>query len=210
MGEEVKLAVVDYGTGNLTSLIRALEHLGASPTRLKEPTDQSQFQAALLPGVGAFPNAMSSLKALGWDQWISELVATERPLLGICLGMQLLFDSSEEIEKCDGLKLIPGEVSKLDSRGDRIPHIGWSEVRWTQPSPLSEGLEEGAAMYHVHSFVCRPMNQVSELATAEHGEVFTTAAWNGKNVFGVQFHPEKSSEDGLRLLNNFISLAKDS
>lgn len=208
MGEGVKVAVVDYGTGNLTSLMRALEHLGADAQRLAAPEAQEDFDVAFLPGVGAFPNAMRELNTRGWTDWITDWVAGDKPLMGICLGMQLLFESSVEMGGAKGLGVIAGDVTDLDSQGERVPHIGWSEISWSQSTPLSAGLESGAAMYHVHSLVCRPATTETRLATAVHGETFTTAAWNGRNAYGVQFHPEKSSEDGLRLLTNFLALAK--
>jgi glutamine amidotransferase len=151
---------------------------------------------------------MDALRAGGWLDWIDQWVSSERPLMGVCLGMQLLFDGSEELGGDSGLGLIPGTVRALDSKGERLPHIGWSALSWTRPNQLSAGLEDEAAMYHVHSFVCEPASAEASLATAVHGEKFTTAATNGSNVFGVQFHPEKSSEDGLRLLSNFLRLAR--
>lgn len=208
MGEVAKVAVVDYGTGNLTSLVRALEHLGAEVDRITEPNAEKAYDLACLPGVGAFPNAMREINARGWADWTRQWASSGKPLLGICLGMQLLFDHSSELDGAEGLGLIPGGVTELDAGGERLPHIGWSEITWTTENPLSVGLETGAAMYHVHSFVSRPLDSHMQLATADHGETFTTAAWNGSNVFGVQFHPEKSSEDGLRLLSNFLALAK--
>jgi len=206
----VRVAVVDHGTGNLTSLTRALDRVGAQVSRLSAPSSASEFDVAFLPGVGAFPTAMAALRDGGWLTWIDEWVSSGRPLMGVCLGMQLLFDGSEELGGESGLGLIPGTVRALDSRGERLPHIGWSSITWSRQNPLSGGLEEEAAMYHVHSFVCQPTAVEGTLATAVHGEEFTTAATNGANVFGVQFHPEKSSEDGLRLLSNFLGLARRS
>ena len=204
----VNVAVIDHGTGNLTSLVRALERLGANPVRIAPTACHDDFDAACLPGVGAFPAAMAALKAQGWIDWIGSWVASGKPLMGICLGMQLLFDRSFEIEVTEGLGLIGGDVSEISAMGERVPHIGWSEITWTQSNPLQAGLESGSAMYHVHSFVARPTEETSILATAIHGEEFATAVWNGSNVFGAQFHPEKSSEDGLRLLANFLALGK--
>ena len=204
----VRVAVVDHGTGNLTSLTRALDRVGAHVSRLSAPASALDFDVAFLPGVGAFPTAMAALRNGGWVPWIDEWVDSGRPLMGVCLGMQLLFDGSEELGGDSGLGLIPGAVRALESRGERLPHIGWSPITWSRQSSLSAGLEEEAAMYHVHSFACQPASVEGSLATAVHGEEFTTAATNGTNVFGVQFHPEKSSEDGLRLLSNFIDIAR--
>ena len=204
----MKVAVIDHGTGNLTSLVRALEKLGANPVRIAPDASQEDFDLAFLPGVGAFPAAMTALEDQGWIGWIGQWVASGKPILGICLGMQLLFDRSFELEETEGLGLIGGDVTQISAEGERVPHIGWSEIRWTQSNPLQLGLEESAAMYHVHSFVVRPTESSSVLATAVHGEEFATAVWNGRNVFGAQFHPEKSSEDGLRFLANFLALGK--
>ena len=205
----MKVAVVDHGTGNLTSLVRAVEHLGAEPLRLTDPNEAGSYSAALLPGVGAFPAVMRSLVAKDWVGWLNEWVGSGKPLMGVCLGMQLLFDESEELGGSEGLGLIPGRVTGLDAGGERLPHIGWSPIKWKQSNPLADGLEAEAAMYHVHSFACRPTESAAVLATAVHGEEFPTAVWNGENVFGVQFHPEKSSADGLRLISNFLKMAKE-
>lgn len=207
--EAIKVAVVDHGTGNLTSLVRALEHLGCDPVRLTQPSDQSDFDCAFLPGVGAFPSVMRALRGNGWVDWINDWVASARPLLGVCLGMQLLFEESDELGGAEGLGLIPGRVTGLESKGERLPHIGWSPIEWKQKSTLSMELESEAAMYHVHSFACRPLESSAVLATAVHGEEFVTAAWNGENVYGVQFHPEKSSGDGLQLISNFLNIGKE-
>jgi len=205
----MKVAIVDHGTGNLTSLVRALEHLDCEPVRLRDPAEFGQFSCAFLPGVGAFPAVMEALRSNGWVEWISSWVETGKPLLGVCLGMQILFDESEELGGATGLGLIQGRVTKLESQGERLPHIGWTPIDWKQRNPLAEGLESEAAMYHVHSFVCRPAEPSSILATAAHGEEFATATWNGENVFGVQFHPEKSSAEGLQLMRNFVNIGKE-
>lgn len=201
-----RVAVVDYGMGNRRSVQKALEHVGA---RSEITNDHDHLQAVdglVVPGVGAFPLAMRNLRDLRLDQLIRERAGARIPILGICLGMQLLFERGEELQLTDGLGLIPGEVVPLRADGRRMPHIGWNEVRFERSSPLTDGLPaDGCPFYHVHSLAPRPRDPEDVLATAEYGERFVTAAARG-DVFGVQFHPEKSSAHGLQLLGNFVSL----
>ena len=199
-----RIVLVDHGTGNLTSLERALDLGGAEVVRTSSPASLASADAVVLPGVGAFPAAMNSLRRLGFAEAIRQWAADGRPLLGVCLGMQLLFEGSDEAGGAEGLSLIEGRVRKLDARGERLPHIGWTEVTWVREHPLRAGISQPTALYHVHSFVCDPTVPEVVLATAEHGEAFTTAVGSGGTV-GVQFHPEKSSTDGLRMVANFVS-----
>jgi imidazole glycerol-phosphate synthase subunit HisH len=203
------LAVVDYGMGNRRSVEKALEHVGARTVITRDPVRLEQADALVVPGVGAFPQGMRNLSELGLDQRIRAAAAAGTPVLGICLGMQLLFERSQEHELTDGLGLLAGEVRPLQGRGLRIPHIGWNDVRLEQPSPLTAGLPGGScAFYHVHSLAARPEDPADVIATTEYGERFATIVGHG-NVFGVQFHPEKSSRDGLALLSNFVSMCRD-
>jgi imidazole glycerol-phosphate synthase subunit HisH len=204
-----RLAVADYGMGNRRSVVKALEHVGASVALTGDPEQIAAADGLVVPGVGAFGAAMRSLRETGLD---AAIVATARrgvPVLGICLGMQLLFDRSQELGVHDGLGLIAGEVTRLqvgDPPALRIPHIGWNEVRLERPSPLLAGLPEpGAAFYHVHSYAVRPTDRGSVVGTTEYGERFATVVAAG-NVFGTQFHPEKSSTHGLALLRAFTGL----
>jgi len=204
MSARATIAVVDYGMGNRRSVQKALEHVGASSAITND-------HAALLvvPGVGAFPLAMRRLHELGLDELIVARAIRQTPILGICLGMQLLFDRSEELEPTDGLGLIRGEVTWLDSPGLRIPHIGWNEVSLERHSPVTEGLPaDGCPFYHVHSLAARPASDADVVATTEYGERFATMVAHG-SVFGVQFHPEKSSGHGLRMLQSFVGLCAD-
>jgi glutamine amidotransferase len=197
------VAVVDYGMGNRRSVEKALEHVGA---RALVTGDHDAIRAAdgvIVPGVGAFPEAMRRLAAVGLDRVVVELAREGAPVLGICLGMQLLFASSSEHEGAAGLGLLPGEVTRLDAHGGKLPHIGWNRVTLERPSPLTAGLGEAAAFYHVHSYVCRPAEAQDVVGRGEHGERFASIVQRG-NVAGVQFHPEKSSRDGLVLLGNFV------
>jgi imidazole glycerol-phosphate synthase subunit HisH len=203
------IAVVDYGMGNRRSVEKALEHVGARALITRDPAALEQADALVVPGVGAFPQGMRNLIELGLDERIRAAAAAGTPVLGICLGMQLLFERSQEHELTDGLGLLAGEVSRLHVGGLRIPHIGWNDVRFERPSPLTAGLPaDGCAFYHVHSLAARPEDPADVIATTEYGERFATIVAHG-NVLGVQFHPEKSSRDGLALLGNFVRLCRD-
>jgi glutamine amidotransferase len=203
--EPVRIAVVDYGMGNRRSVEKALEHVGAQVSLTADPAELRRADGLIVPGVGAFPRGMRNLVALGLDELIRERARAQVPLLGICLGMQLLFDSSEELEPAAGLGLIAGEVRAL-ATSLRLPHIGWNEVRFERPSALTAGLPPGGCpFYHVHSFAAHPAETADVIATAEYGERFATIVGRG-NVLGVQFHPEKSSAHGLALLSSFVGL----
>ncbi len=200
------VGLIDYGMGNRRSVEKALAHVGA---RVSVTHDHEQLHACdglVLPGVGAFPKAMHNLRELGLVELIQAEVEHGTPLLGVCLGMQLLFDRSEELGGTAGLGLIAGEVTRLDSGGLRIPHIGWNEVRFERSSPLIAGLPgRGCPFYHVHSYAARPAEQDTFIGTTEYGERFATIVGSG-SVLGVQFHPEKSSLHGLRMLESFVGV----
>ncbi|MBA3807810.1 MAG: imidazole glycerol phosphate synthase subunit HisH [Solirubrobacterales bacterium] len=202
----VEIAIVDYGMGNRRSVEKALEHIGA---RASITSDHDQLRAAaglVLPGVGSFPRAMENLRELGLDELLRERVASGTPVLGICLGLQLAFDSSTERGGAAGLGIVPGEVHALQAGALKLPHIGWNEVRLTRSdSPLLESLPDRCAFYHVHSFAPVPADRCDILAEAEYGAPFVTIVQRG-SFYGVQFHPEKSSAAGLRLLANFAGL----
>jgi glutamine amidotransferase len=194
------IAVVDVGMGNRRSVEKALEHVGARPRLTSDHDVVRNARALVLPGVGAFPEAMRRLTATGLDEVVRERVAAGVPLLGICLGMQLLFEASEEHEGARGLGILPGTVTRL--RAPKLPHIGWNRVALERPSPLTAGLGDAVAFYHVHSFACRPADPADVVGMGEYGERFASVVERGA-VAGVQFHPEKSSRDGLALLRNF-------
>jgi glutamine amidotransferase len=196
------IAIADYGMGNRRSVEKALAHVGAQSIVTADVRDAS---AIILPGVGAFPEAMRSLERTGLGEALIDRAAAGVPLLGICLGMQLLFESSSEHEGADGLGILPGTVTALES--PRLPHIGWNLVTFERESALTEGLGEAAAFYHVHSFAARPAEPSDVVGTSEYGERFVSIVERG-NVMAAQFHPEKSSRDGLRMLRNFAQLAK--
>jgi glutamine amidotransferase len=195
----VTVAIVDYGMGNRRSVEKAFAHVGADAVVTRDHDLIRAAERIVVPGVGAFPAAMERLDALGLSELIRARAREGVPTLGICLGMQLLFESSWEHGGAPGLGLLEGEVTYLDTRGERLPHIGWNLVRVKRPSRL---VDADAAFYHVHSLVARPADPDVVVATAEHGEEFATVV-ERDNVFGAQFHPEKSSRDGLALLANF-------
>jgi glutamine amidotransferase len=198
--------VIDYGMGNRRSVEKALAHVGARVTVTRDHGQLRSADGLVLPGVGAFPKAMENLHELGLADLIRARVEEGTPLLGVCLGMQLLFDRSDELEPTPGLGLIGGEVTRLRAEGLRIPHIGWNEVRFERPSPLTANLpERGCAFYHVHSYAARPSDSDTVVGTTEYGERFATIV-SRENVFGVQFHPEKSSRYGLRMLEGFVAV----
>jgi len=205
-GAAASIGIVDYGAGNRRSVEKAVEHVGA---RAMLSADHDVLRAAdglILPGVGAFPAAMALLRDGGFDELAREQAAAGVPVFGACLGMQLLFDGSTEHGGAQGLGLIPGTVRMLDAPGHKLPHIGWSEVRWRAESPLLEGLPDPAVFYHVHSYVPHPKDAADVLGVSEYGTPFASVVARG-NVFGAQFHPEKSSAHGLRMLANFAALA---
>ena len=197
------IAVVDYGMGNRRSVEKALEHVGARPRITADHDTIRAADGVILPGVGAFPQAMRNIRAAGLDAVIRERADAGVPVLGLCLGMQLLFETSEEHEGAAGLGLLPGSVTAL--RAPKIPHIGWNLVGFERPSALTEGLGYAAAFYHVHSLACRPAEPGDVVGRGEYGERFVSVVERG-NVMGVQFHPEKSSRDGLALLRNFTTV----
>lgn len=204
-GGSAPLAILDYGMGNLRSVEKAFSRAGAE---VRITADDDAIVAApglVLPGVGAFPRAMSRIRERGWDRLLSERVAAGVPVLGICLGHQLIFESSEEFGGAEGLGLIPGRVIRLEAAGLKLPHIAWSPVTWRNPNALVEGIESGTAFYFVHSYAPRPSDPEVELGRSTYGEPFAAAVARDR-IYGVQFHPEKSSAAGLRLLANFARI----
>ncbi len=202
-----RIAVIDYGMGNRRSVEKALEHVGARVILSSDHDRLRSADALVLPGVGAFPTGMRRLRALRLDELLRERAALGTPILGICLGMQLLFERSTELGLTDGLGLIGGDVVPLQAGPLRLPHIGWNEVRFERDCALTADLPPpGRPFYHVHTFAARPTDPMDVVATAEYGERFATIVAHG-SVLGVQFHPEKSSTDGLTMLSSFASIA---
>ena len=200
------IAVIDYGAGNLFSVCNALKYLNIAHEVTKDADVIDRADAVILPGVGAFPAAMESLHATGLVDTIKQNAA-KKPLLGICLGMQMLFDRSDENGDCNGLGLISGEVHRIPSKRVIIPHMGWNELVITQDSPLLKDIEKPVFTYFVHSYqaFCDDRNII---AYCEYDGKIPALVTDGKFVFGAQYHPEKSGEKGLQMLRNFEELAK--
>lgn len=200
------IAILDYGMGNLRSVEKAFEHVGAEVVRTSDPAAAAEADGLVLPGVGAFARAMERIRELELDSFIAERAAEGTPVLGVCLGYQLLFESSSELGGAEGLGLIEGTVDGLRADELKIPHIGWEPVQWGRESELTAGIPDETPFYFVHSFTPRPANEEDVLAYAVHGERFACAIARPP-FFGVQFHPEKSSTAGLKVLANFAAIA---
>ena len=196
-------AIVDYGVGNLKSVTNAMDYLGLS-TRITSDTRELELaDAIILPGVGAFPDAAERLRETGLAGLLAEQAA-RKPMLGICLGMQLLFDRGEEVRPCEGLGLVHGSVKKIQTP-HKLPHIGWNTLTFPGEFPLFRGLDEGASVYFVHSYCALADDPADVIAWTDYGAPVTAAVNHGL-VYGCQFHPEKSGEVGLRILRNFTAL----
>jgi glutamine amidotransferase len=200
-----RIAMVDYGMGNRRSVAKAFEHVGTPIAQTSAPDELRAADGLVVPGVGAFPEAMRRLRALGLDAVVRERAHAGVPVIGLCLGMQLLFERSTEHEGATGLGLLPGRVVRLDPRGLKLPHIGWNAVRWERPSALIAGLPDPAAFYHVHTYVPVPDDPSIVLGTGCYGSPFVSFVAR-ENVLGAQCHPEKSSTHGLALLQNFVGI----
>lgn len=203
------IAIVDYGAGNLRSVELALSRLREETAVTREPDMLERADGIILPGVGAFADAMGALEKSGVVPALREQAARGKPLLGICLGMQMLLDGSEEGPGVPGLGLIPGQVRRLPDCGLKIPHIGWNSLAPARDDPLLAGLPAEPYVYFVHSYACRADNPADVLAVTEYGVPFHAAVRRG-NLVGMQFHPEKSGRVGEQLLRNFLKLCRDS
>ncbi|MFW6060757.1 MAG: imidazole glycerol phosphate synthase subunit HisH [Phycisphaeraceae bacterium] len=211
------IGIVDYGMGNLRSVQKALQRLGADAVILRTPDELDNVHKLVLPGVGAFADGMANLREGGWIEPLTTFASSGKPMLGVCLGMQLFFESSEEDalspdEPVPGLALLPGRVVRFADRtpsGERlkVPHMGWNALHWRRNDPLLAGLEQGSAVYFVHSYYVQPTetdDQPLTSARCEYGTAFTASVWRG-NLWAVQFHPEKSQRVGLKILENFVN-----
>lgn len=202
------IALIDYGLGNLRSVQKAFDHLGVPVTLTQDPDHIRSARKLILPGVGAFSAGMEGLRQRGLVEPILQAARASVPLLGICLGMQLLFDESEEVsagyQPEKGLGLIPGRVVRLQGKNLIIPHMGWNQIQPVRDSALLQGLSPGAYAYFVHSYICQPANPEAIVAVTDYGENFASVVGLG-TMWGIQLHPEKSQRVGLKILQNFIN-----
>lgn len=202
------IAIIDYGMGNLRSVAKAVETAGGDVRIVTRPDEIGSAAGLVLPGVGALADCITALKSTGLDGAVRDWIAADRPFLGVCLGLQALFEFSEEADT-PGLGIFPGRVVRFKSApGLKVPHMGWNTVRFMQPdSPMTNGLAtEGEAFYFVHSYHCVPADPAVVLAECDYGVKFTAAIARGR-CFATQFHPEKSQAKGIRLYQNFVTLA---
>lgn len=198
------IAVIDYGMGNLRSVQKAFEYLGYKAVITQQPSEIQKADKVVLPGVGAFKDAMQTIKQKGIDKVLYDVVEQKKPLLGICLGMQMFFEKSYEYGEHKGLAILQGEIVKLPE-GVKIPHMGWNSLNIKKKNPLFEGLSQEPYVYFVHSYYLEAMEQSDVAATTEYITKVHASVEHG-NLFGCQFHPEKSGETGLQILRNFCEV----
>ena len=197
------IAVIDYGMGNLGSVAKALTALGGRFEVVDDPAKLGAYTSILLPGVGNFGDGMQNLRERGFVDVLRDRAGNGTPFFGICLGMQMLFDSSEEAPGVAGLRILPGTVRRFPDGAEKVPHMGWNDVHTAHPHPMTAGLPDGSFVYFVHSYYVVPARADDTVLTCRYILSFTAAAGRG-NVFATQFHPEKSQKAGLRLLGNFV------
>jgi len=197
------IALIDYGTGNMRSVLKALTAAGADVLQTCDPNEIRRASKVVLPGVGAFQKGMQELEVRGLVPVLMAIAERQTPLLGICLGMQLFFETSSERGHTPGLGLIGGKVAKFSSEHFVVPQTGWNQINQKMPSPLLDGVENGAYVYFNHSYYCIPSQADSIVCQTQYSCSFASAVQNG-NVFGVQFHPEKSQRVGINIMKNFI------
>lgn len=200
------VAIIDYDAGNIKSVEKALKALGYEAVLTRDRETLLQADHVILPGVGAFGDAMEKLHSYGLVDVIHEIVEQKIPFLGICLGLQLMFESSEEAPGVKGLSLLKGEIVRIPETGDlKIPHIGWNSLKYPNPGRLFQGINEDVYVYFVHSYYLKAQEREIVKATTEYGTLID-ASVEKDNVFGCQFHPEKSSDVGMKILQNFLEV----
>ena len=200
------IAIIDYDAGNIKSVEKAMEYLGQEAQVTRDPKVILGADKVILPGVGAFGDAMGKLRQYGLDQVIHEVVKKEIPLLGICLGLQLLFEKSDETPGVSGLGVLEGEILRIpDKEGLKIPHMGWNSLKFPNEGRLFKGILEDSYVYFVHSYYLKAKDESIVTATTEYSNLIHASVERG-NVFACQFHPEKSSDVGMQILNNFVNL----
>jgi len=201
------ISVVDYGVGNLHSVAKALEKVGAKTRVTTDWRDVAPSDGVVLPGVGAFKDSMDAMRRSDLAKAIQDYIASGKPFLGVCVGLQMLFSESEEFGVSKGLGVFPGRVVKF-AQGKKVPHMGWNQIRIKKEgNPLLKGLKDGDHLYFVHSYYVVPQKDSIVAATTDYGVDFTCMVWE-KNVFGTQFHPEKSQSAGLKIYENFKDLVQ--
>lgn len=203
-----RIAILDYRMGNLRSVEKALQRTGAQVEVTADPARAELADGIVLPGVGAFPEAMRHIREREFDTLVGATLAAAKPVLGICLGMQVLFESSSEHEGAWGLGLLQGRVDRLEAGDLKVPQLGWNEVRWTRSSRLVEGIPDPGYFYFANSYAARAVDDRDVLGISDYGADFV-AVVERPPLYGAQFHPEKSSAHGLRMLENFIAVARD-
>jgi len=205
MSARQTIAIIDYGAGNLRSVTNTLTHLGADVVTIATPDGLAGAGKIVLPGVGAFGAGIAALRRAGFEEPLKDAVAAGVPLIGICLGMQYLFEASDEMGDHRGLGLLPGHVRRFPTGGPKVPHIGWNQLHIRREHPLLAGVKSGAYAYFVHSYYVDAGDPGDVLATTDYGIDFVSVVAR-QNVFGIQPHPEKSHAVGLRILKNFVEM----
>jgi len=199
------IAIIDYGMGNIHSVNKALQLYGAKTIVTNKASEISKADKIVLPGVGAFDDAMQELKMQGLISVIKKELNSGKPFLGICLGMQILFEESQEAKKAKGLGILKGTVKRFKETGNlKVPHMGWNQLKISNTCPLLEDIASGAYVYFCHSYYPEPAEKKVVAATTDYGRDFSSVVWKD-NVYGVQFHPEKSQKIGLKIVENFLS-----
>lgn len=203
------IAIIDYDAGNIRSVEKALQFLGEDPVVTRDRDMILSAEKVILPGVGAFGDAMGKLRGYGLEKVILDTVEKRTPFLGICLGLQLLFERSDESDGVSGLGILPGEIVRIPDREDlKVPHIGWNSLDYSSEGTLFQGIPEGSYVYFVHSYYLRAREESIVKATTEYG-VTIHASVEKDNVYACQFHPEKSSQIGMKILQNFINIGRE-
>lgn len=205
--DRMKIAILDYGMGNHRSVEKAVERVGADAHITGDPDEVAAADGLIVPGVGAFPEAMRRIREREFDTLIGSTLARACPVLGICLGMQVLFESSTEHEGAWGLGLLQGRIEELDAGDLKVPQLGWNEVRWQRQSPLTEGLPDPGYFYFANSYAARVVDHDDVLGESDYGSPFVAVVERAP-LYGAQFHPEKSSTHGLQMLKNFVNVCR--